>query len=189
MLLDTGMSSHAPDPAIVVKWPNVPACYGWLSLDRRGRWRLKGDAIRHAGLIGFINSHYGADDSGNWTFQNGPQKVFVALDYTPLVLRLGIDRELTAHTSAAVGPATAAYLDEQGNALLDTAAGIGLLDDRDLPTFVAACRDEHGEPVGDEVLLGAMAGGAGAFWFGLPLQGIDHREVPLRFGFQQNPVP
>lgn len=177
------------DAAVAAKWPNVPACYGWLSLDRRGSWRLKGELIRHAGLIGFINSHYGADCSGNWIFQNGPQTVFVALDYTPLVLRLGIGDELTAHTGVAVGPACEAYLDDQGNALLNTASGIGLLDDRDLPAFIAACRDEDGEPAGEDVLLRTMAGGTGASWLGLPLHGIDHREVPLRFGFQPEPAP
>lgn len=77
-----------PD-AVAVKWPNVPACYGWLSLDRRGCWRLKGEVIRHAGLISFINSHYSPDASGNWISQNGPQTVFVALDCTPLILRIG----------------------------------------------------------------------------------------------------
>jgi hypothetical protein len=34
-----------------VKWPEVPACYGWLSLDRRGYWRLKEHVISRAGLI------------------------------------------------------------------------------------------------------------------------------------------
>lgn len=179
-----------PDAAAAVKWPNVPTCYGWLSLDRRGSWRLKGEVIRHAGLIGFINRHYAADASGNWIFQNGPQRVFVALEYTPLVLRLGADGELTAHTGAATGPANSAYLDDQGNALLNTAAGIGLLDDRDLSAFIAACRDEHDEAAGEDVLLRTMAGSStGASWRGLSLQGIKHHEAPLRFGFQPEPAP
>lgn len=53
-----------PDSSNVVQWPKVPACYGWLSLDRRGCWRLKGQVISHRGLISFINSHYDAD--GSW---------------------------------------------------------------------------------------------------------------------------
>lgn len=179
-----------PDGAAAAKWPKIPACYGWLSLDRRGSWRLKGEVIRHAGLIAFINRHYAADAAGNWIFQNGPQTVFVALEYTPLVLRLGGDGQLTAHTGVAVGPACSAYLDDQGNALLNTAAGIGLLDDRDLPAFIAACRDEHGEAAGEDVLLRTMTGsGRGASWRGLSLQGINHHEVPLRFGFQPDPAP
>lgn len=183
------MSTRAPDPAVAVQWPKVPACYGWLSLDRRGSWRLKGEPIRHAGLIDFINQHYAADGAGNWIFQNGPQTVFVALDYAPLVLRLGRDSQLTAHTGVAASPATAVYLDDQGNALFDTALGIGLLDDRDLPAFIAACRDEYGDAAGEDLLLRIMAGGEGASWLGLPLHGIDHRDVPPRFGFQPYPAP
>lgn len=79
-LSDAMKQAPAPDLSAAVEWPKVPACYGWLSLDRRGCWRLKGHAISHPGLISFINSHYGADVSGNWVFQNGPQAVFVALD-------------------------------------------------------------------------------------------------------------
>lgn len=178
-----------PDFPVAVNWPEVPACYGWLSLDRRGCWRLKGQAISHAGLIGFINSHYGADASGNWVFQNGPQAVFVALDYTPLVLRLEADGRLTVHTGVAAGPVVAAYLDEEGNALLHTASGIGLLDDRDLPAFVAACQNAYGEPAGEGALLETMAGGSGVFWCGLPLQSINCHDVALRFGFRALPAP
>ena len=178
-----------PELSATVRWPDVPACYGWLSLDRRGCWRLKGQAISHAGLIAFINSHYGADGSGNWVFQNGPQAVFVALDYTPLVLRLDVHGRLTAHTGAAADPIIATYLDEQGNALLHTVLGIGLLDDRDLPLFAAACRDARGEPAAEDALLGAMTGGSGVFWRGLPLQAINRRDVALRFGFRPAPAP
>lgn len=178
----------SPEFAATLKWPDVPACYGWLSLDRRGCWRLKGQAITHAGLIRYIGSHYGADGSGNWVFQNGPQAVFVALDYTPLVLRIDADGHLTVHSGVAAGPVVAAYLDEEGNALLQTALGIGLLDDRDLAAFVAACRDAHGEPAGDEALLRTMAGGSGVFWRGLPLQAINRHDVPHRFGFRAAPA-
>ena len=48
----------------MAKWPNVPDCFGWLALDRRGQWRMRnefaqanklsGDPIRHAPLIDFI---------------------------------------------------------------------------------------------------------------------------------------
>ena len=178
-----------PDLPAAVNWPKVPACYGWLSLDRRGCWRLKGQTISHPGLIGFINAHYGADASGNWVFRNGPQAVFVALDYTPLVLRLEVYGGLTTHTGVAAGPVTAAYLDEEGNVLLATASGIGILDDRDLSVFVAACRNERGEAAAEDALLATMAGGSGVFWRGLPLQAIKRRDVPRHFGFHSNPAP
>lgn len=171
-----------------VKWPNVPACYGWLSLDRRGTWRLKGEAVRHAGLVAFINSRYAADDDGNWVFHNGPQKVYVALDYAPLVLRLGSDGELTVHTGMPAGEASAAFIDEEGNALLRVVAGIGLLDDRDLPAFLAACRDANGFAASDAALLDAMHGGSGLSWRGLPLQAIRRGDLPRRFNFRPDPA-
>lgn len=82
----------------MAKWPNVPACTGWLALDRRGRFRMRdeacqaadapGEPIRHAALNAFIARNYTRDAEGRWFFQNGPQRVFVDLDYVPLVVRL-----------------------------------------------------------------------------------------------------
>ena len=72
----------------MAKWPNVPAVYGWLSLDRRGNWRIKGERIANAGISAFIGRNYGQDNEGRWFFQNGPQRVYVALDYTPFVYRI-----------------------------------------------------------------------------------------------------
>jgi hypothetical protein len=175
------------DQVAAVKWPDVPACYGWLSLDRRGRWRLKGETVSHAGLIGFINGHYGPDDAGNWIFRNGPQTVYVALDYTPLVLRLQADGGISAHTGASIGTPTAAYLDDEGNVLLVTAVGIGLLDDRDLADFFGDCLDTRGAPATEEELLAAISLEAHLFWRDIPLQRIRRSEVVLRFGFRPDP--
>lgn len=177
------------DVAAAVHWPRVPACYGWLSLDRRGTWRLKGEPIRHGGLIAFINSHYAADQDGNWIFQNGPQAVYVALDYTPLVLRLQPDGGVTAHTGADAGAVAAAHIDDEGNALLVTVLGIGLLDDRDLPAFLADCRDARGDAATEQALLAAMAGHPDGFWRGMPLCFVPRAEVAARFGFSPAPAP
>src|SRR5688572_29243084 len=70
----------------MARWPNVPAVYGWLQLDRRGNWRIKGERIANAALREFIARNYHADERGCWYFQNGPQRVFVQLAYTPLVV-------------------------------------------------------------------------------------------------------
>lgn len=85
----------------MAKWPNVPHCYGWLALDRRGQWRMRdeqtqaegtaGDPIRHTALIAFIARNYACDDAGRWYFQNGPQRVYVSLAYAPFVVRLTWD--------------------------------------------------------------------------------------------------
>ena len=34
----------------MARWPNVPAVYGWMSLDRRGRWCLQGEPVVHRTL-------------------------------------------------------------------------------------------------------------------------------------------
>jgi len=35
--------------AALKKWPNVPACYGWLALDARGDWYMRDDRTQAAG--------------------------------------------------------------------------------------------------------------------------------------------
>ena len=35
--------------AALLKWPNVPHCYGWLALDARGDWYMRDDRIQHRG--------------------------------------------------------------------------------------------------------------------------------------------
>lgn len=175
--------------AAFARWPDVPACYGWLSLDRRGAWRLRNEPVTHAGLLAFMNANYGADSAGNWLVSNGPQRVFVALAYTPLVYRLQPDESLSAHTGARHAGAEAALMDEEGNILLVTADGVGLLDDRDLSDFVAQCSAPDGSPATDEALLRIMSGGSGVSWRGLPLEPVMRAEVPSRFGFEPDPKP
>ena len=187
MGFSTTMSSiPAPDGA--PRWPNVPACYGWLSLDRRGNWALRGERVEHAGLIRFLSQHYRCDDAGNWLVDNGPQKVFVALEYTPWVLRLDTDGSPSTHTGAPAGEVRAALLDDEGNALLDTAAGIGLVDDRDLAVFLAGCRLANGEAADENALMAVMAGAGGVWWNDLPLRSVARAEMASRFGYVPAPV-
>ena len=35
--------------AALKKWPNVPACTGWLALDARGDWYMRDDRTQAAG--------------------------------------------------------------------------------------------------------------------------------------------
>src|SRR5215203_7506911 len=72
----------------MAKWPNVPAVYGWLTLDRRGNWLLKGERINNPAIIEFIGRNYEPDAQGRWYFQNGAQRVYVELEYTPMVYRV-----------------------------------------------------------------------------------------------------
>ena len=116
----------------VARWPNVPAVYGWLSLDRRGRWCLRGEPVVHRGAIDFMNRNYQCTADGKWYFQNGPQRAFVDLDYTPWIYSLDGSRNLVDHVGSTVSALHGAWLDEEGNLLLLGERGIGLLCDRDL---------------------------------------------------------
>ncbi len=177
------------DLAAIAKWPDVPACYGWLSLDRRGDWRLQGERVTHRGLIDFINRQYAGDETGCWFLQNGPQRVFVSLTATPWIYRNDGDR-LASHTGQPAGALHAAYLDRDGNVFLHAELGIGLLDDRDLATFLAECCDSAGQPA-DEAAFAALLSGTPAdiFWCGLPLLPASLDELAARFRFIRQPAP
>ncbi len=117
----------------VAKWPDVPDVYGWLSLDRRGNWRIKDEKIGNAALRDFIGRNYQPDARGCWYFQNGPQRVFVALAYTPLVLHFE-GAAIFDHCGRPFLPEQT-YLDDEGSVLMAGKSGIGLLDDRDLAAY------------------------------------------------------
>ena len=91
----------------MAKWPNVPAVYGWLSLDRRGQWLIKGERISNPIVTAFIGRNYERDERGCWFFQNGPQRVFVASRlHAPRLRVVGAERRalaLEAHTGQAGG--------------------------------------------------------------------------------------
>ncbi|MGE0858390.1 MAG: DUF2946 family protein [Gammaproteobacteria bacterium] len=116
----------------MAKWPDVPRAFGWLSLDTRGAWRIQGETISHARARDFLARHYRCDDRGRWYVQNGPQQVFVDLDYTPWVYRLEPGGAFSTHTGLMTADLDAAALDDDGNLLLVTPLGVGVVDDRDL---------------------------------------------------------
>jgi Protein of unknown function (DUF2946) len=117
----------------LAKWPNVPAVYGWLELDRRGNWLIKGERIGNQALREFIGRNYEADERGRWFFQNGPQRVYVKLAYTPFVLHYEGER-LFDQCGRPV-EALETFLDDEGSVLIRGRHGIGLLDDRDLERY------------------------------------------------------
>lgn len=191
------------DEAVIkamAKWPNVPRVYGWLSLDRRGNWLIKDDRISNPGVVAFIGRNYAADEQGRWFFQNGPQRVFVTLEYAPFVIATtGTGAAaLITHTGQAVERATGAWLDETGSLLLRWSGGPGLVSDRDLADIMALFTDVHGKPVGDAVLGRAFDAEARRHATGLyfdyagnrvPVGRIQSGEVPQKFGFDPNPRP
>jgi hypothetical protein len=117
----------------LAKWPDVPAVYGWLALDRRGNWLIKGSRIGNAALRDFIGRNYQPDEEGRWYFQNGPQRVYVGLAYTPLVVHYEGD-QLVDQRSRPFRP-EAALEDDEGSVLLQGEGTVALLDDRDLVRF------------------------------------------------------
>lgn len=163
----------------LVKWPNVPSCTGWLRLSRRGEWRVPEGPIRHAGLNAFISRNYQPAADGRWYFQNGPQQVFVSLDYTPLILRLVSTEQLETHTGLPVKTVSEAWLDEDGSLLLGCEHGVALVDDRDLAAFCARLEGDLETP-GAPVTLN---------WAGrsVSVGRITQAEVAARFGFIPEP--
>src|SRR3989475_1113250 len=193
--------TRAPMDEIVLrsmlKWPDVPAVYGWLSLDRRGSWMIKTVAgrferIAHSAVREFIGRNYAPDSEGRWYFQNGPQRVFVGLDYTPWVYSLAdTGQGLVAHTGAVPRAPEAVFLDDAGALLLKTEIGIGVLLDRDLPAFLERLSDVRGRAL--ERLLEEVARGAAAQAMlqgrNVPIAWISTADVPSRFGFVARPAP
>ncbi len=163
----------------MAKWPHVPHCYGWLGLDGRGQWYMrddrtqaqgpfpqsKGALLRHEKLIEFIHRNYERDGDGQWFFQNGPQRVYVELEITPLVWRLDGQFAVVAHTGR---PARthAAWIDPQGRLYLDTDIGFGLVHTLDMG--LAADAIEQG------------------VWEAP--QEVRAEELPTRFGYVPSPA-
>lgn len=172
------------DLSAIARWPNVPACYEWLSLDRRGDWRLQGERVTHRGLIDFMNRQYAGDEAGRWFVQNGPQRVYVDLAATPWIFRRD-GTSFVAHTGVPAGAIEAVLIDGEGCVYLETALGIGLLDDRDLAALLEECQP------GDEAsLLRLMAGGDGEIhWQGHRLQHTAADLLPQRYGYLRQPRP
>ncbi len=164
--------------AALKKWPQVPACRGWLALDARGDWymrddrvqaagpfpRVKGSRIQHDKLREFIERNYDRDDSGAWYFQNGPQRVYVELEAAPHVWRVAsCDFALTSHAGQAA-TLRSAWLDEHGRLFLDSDIGLGLVHTLDM--HQAASAVEAG------------------LWLPEPL---SYAAMPQRFGFVASP--
>ena len=168
--------------AALAKWPNVPDCYGWLGLDARGNWYMrddqaqaagpfaggsavsKGSLLRHDKLIDFIQRNYASDASGQWYFQNGPQRVYVELAATPWVWRLSSDFKLTAQTGQTTQAQTC-FTDEAGKVYFQTPMGFGLLHTLDVAQ--------------------AAEGLSLDLW---PLESVESWRMPSRFGYCISPA-
>jgi len=167
--------------AALKKWPNVPACRGWLALDVRGNWymrdervqaagpfpRIKGSRIDHEKLRDFIGRNYLPDEHGAWYFQNGPQRVYVELEASPWVWRLAAKGSATSIESHTGRPATfgAALLDEHDRLFLATDIGLGIVHSLDMEAASQAVEQGH--------------------W---PLAKVRFEDLPGRFGYRLSPA-
>jgi hypothetical protein len=161
----------------IAKWPNVPHCYGWLGLDARGNWYMrddrtqaagpfpasKGSVLRHEKLVDFIHRNYAADDHGQWFFQNGPQRVYVELECTPFVWRVG-PGSVSAHTGVAA-QVRQCVLDEAGRLYLECDLGFGLVHTLDMGHAAEAVEQGRWKP-----------------------NEIASADLPRRFGFVRSPA-
>jgi hypothetical protein len=191
----------------MLKWPDVPAVYGWLALDRRGNWLIKSapkgdmgdlgagfERIGNSAVSEFIGRNYARDRGGRYYFQNGPQRVYVALDYTPFVFRLDdASSGFAAHTGAAAGRIKRAFFDEEGSLVLSAALGVGVVLDRDLAATLEHFTDRAGQPLEADMLYSRVQGGERlvAHLMGLKVA-VSHvraKAAPSRFGFVARPEP
>lgn len=187
----------------MARWPDVPAAYGWLSLDARGRWRLHpagdaatggpGEAIDHPGVLAFMNRNYTCAGR-DWYVQNGPQRAYVRVDAAPYLLcRADAGPGLQTHTGLAVDRVTQWWLDEEGRLYAATDRGPGMVQDRELAPLLERLRTAAGEPA-----LQALERILADPWGSLPAMALDdapfaplsrliRAEAPERLGFRANP--
>lgn len=194
----------------LVKWPDVPDCFGWLALDRRGQWRMRdeftqqnklpGQVIAHAALNEFISRNYASDSLGRYFFQNGPQRVFISLDATPWIVRINpSDKGLQLITQChdQIEP-SAALSDEKGNIYIVGLVDQTIYEERDSLTFTkqkrlcAALLHDHDLDLFSELAqLREEACSFGGSWNWrekqLPLDPIHSEELSMRFQFSVNP--
>ena len=168
--------------AAMEKWPNVPDVYGWLRLDARAGWWLRQSRLTQPAICAFFDRNYACDAQGRYYVQNGPQRVFVALDRTPFIARREADGWRLVPTGAR-RRARAAWLTPEGEVMLDAEGVPALVDDRDLAGLVQE----------------ALAGWDGRTATLPPRLCLPEGEVPFalathaalraRFGFDPSPAP
>lgn len=194
----------------LVKWPNVPDCYGWLALDRRGQWRMRdeftqqhhlpGQVIVHQALNEFISRNYARDSHGRYFFQNGPQRVFITLDATPWIARIipsNQGTQLLTQCQNSLEP-RAALSDENGNIYIVGKVTQTIYEDSDRGKFsiqegesIALLHDHDLDLFSELASLReeACSFGGSWNWYGqqLPLDPIHSSELATRFDYIAKP--
>jgi hypothetical protein len=196
----------------LIKWPNVPDCFGWLALDRRGQWRMQdefaqqnqlpGQVIVHAALNEFISRNYACDDLGRYFFQNGPQRVYISLAATPWVARITPSErglQLMTQCNRTIEPSLA-LSDENGNIYIVGLIHQTIYQYQDHAQFekqfcqsVALLHDHDLDQFSELAKLTeeACSFGGSWNWHGkqLPLEPIHSKELTSRFRYITQPSP
>ena len=163
----------------LLKWPNVPAAKGWLGLDARGQWWLrdevtqaagcfvqsKGKLVEHEKLLAFIARNYEVDGHGQWFFQNGPQRVYVELENTPMVWRVDAQWSVVAHTGLQQPEPSSCWVDELGHVYLLCGGALGVVHTQDVVYVADAVEQGRWQP-----------------------QELQWGDVPQQFGFVRSPL-
>ncbi|QWD59896.1 DUF2946 family protein [Polynucleobacter sp. MWH-UH35A] len=196
----------------LMKWPNVPDCYGWLALDRRGQWRMRdeftqqnnlpGNIIKHQALNEFIARNYACDELGRYFFQNGPQRVFITLDATPWIVRIipGKESPTIINQCHQAMETNGALSDENGNIYIIGKVNGTIYSRSDNQPFcenssqsIALLHDHDLDHFSELAKLREEACSFGGSWVWedktLPLDPVLYAELAARFHFVANPTP
>ena len=128
--------------------------------------QASGSLLQHEKLIEFIGRNYEHDDAGQWFFQNGPQRVYVELEATPIVWRIApADFALSTHSGQDGQQPSACLLDEDGKLYLAAPMGLGLVHTLDMGIAADAVEQGRWQP-----------------------QEVRRADLPARFGYVMSPA-
>lgn len=189
--------------AAMARWPDVPAVYGWLSLNQQGQWRIHtqgdaistpestGSAITSPQILQFIHRNYSHDAQGQWYFQNGPQCVYVRLDAAPFIFHTTGAKQadgtlcLQSHNQHYVSHIFAWWLDDAGWLYVQTNLGPGLISGRDLEAVLQSLLTTTGISVLDALQQDTDFTLAS----GTPFTFDSKRNIPAAMGYVCIPKP
>ncbi|HEU0202866.1 MAG TPA: DUF2946 family protein [Burkholderiaceae bacterium] len=169
-----------------------------MHLSARGEWRIRGERIDNDAIRDFIGRNYAADAQGRWFFQNGPQRVFVELEFTPWVYRVEPNGAVLTHTGVPPQRLRGAALIDDGRLVLDTELGCGVIDARDGAHVIRCVTDFAGLPLNERGIERWLEGRDETFAAATPLglSGVPVRiervtadALEKRFGFVRAPAP
>ena len=191
----TSSGERAMDDSVhkaMARWPDVPAVYGYIGVNHRGDFLLQGHVVTHERTREFIHRNYGLDEHGRAFFQNGPQRAYADLEATPWIYRLMDDGQLRTHTEQPVASLHEAGMTADGDIVLVTEHGPGLLHAQDLDQLTNHLASDS-QPL-DDALAALAAGADGGVTLTLPagrvpVDALGDAALPSRFRYTPQPEP